>query len=320
MQQKRRCPRHRRLTLRLSNLEYFLMIHHHTCPLCNDHSIRFDFSAIDHTVSGETYEVWRCNNCQGLFTQDVPEEDQIGKYYNSEDYISHSDTKEGWINAAYHQVRNITLNNKKSLIEKETGIAAGTLLDVGCGTGAFLNKMNKGGWKVAGVEPDPGARETAADQYGLQISPSGNLSNLPPAHYDAITLWHVLEHVHDIHGYLQQLVRLLKPDGKLFIAVPNYTSADARQYKETWAAFDVPRHLYHFSPHSMNILLSRHGLKIRKMKPMWFDSFYVSMLSEKNSHRDGNILSAFAAGLKSNINALTNSTQCSSLIYIASKS
>lgn len=296
------------------------MIHYNNCPLCNDRAIVYDFSAIDHTVSGESYEVWRCNNCQGLFTQDIPNEDQIGKYYHSDNYISHSDTKEGWMNAAYHQVRNITLSGKKSLIEKETGIAAGTLLDVGCGTGAFLNRMNKGGWKITGVEPDARARQTASDLYGLNISAPDNLSNLPDAHFDAITLWHVLEHVHDIHGHLHQLVRLLKHDGKLFIAVPNYTSADAKQYKETWAAFDVPRHLYHFSPHSMNILLHKHGLKIKKMKPMWFDSFYVSMLSEKNQHRDGNILSAFAAGLKSNINALVNNRQSSSLIYIASKS
>lgn len=296
------------------------MIHHVTCPLCNDHSITYAFSAIDHTVSGESYEVWRCNNCQGLFTQDVPDEDEIGKYYNSDNYISHSDTKVGWMNSVYHEVRNITLKSKKLLIEKETGIAAGTLLDVGCGTGAFLNKMNKGGWNVAGVEPDAGARRTAASLYGLTVSASDQLFNLPESHFDAITLWHVLEHVHDIHGHLQQLVRLLKKDGRLFIAVPNYTSSDAKQYKEMWAAFDVPRHLYHFSPHSMNILLSKHRLKIRKMKPMWFDSFYVSMLSEKNQHRDGNILSAFATGFRSNINALANNTQSSSLIYISSKS
>ena len=295
------------------------MIHHSTCPLCGDASIDYAFTATDHTVSLEQYQVWRCDHCQGLFTQDIPEEHEIGKYYNSENYISHSDTREGWMNSVYHNVRNITLNGKKSLIEKETGIAAGTILDVGCGTGAFLHKMNKGGWQVTGVEPDAGARNTAADLYNLIIQPSANLYNLAEAKFDAITLWHVLEHVHDIHGHLQQLVRLMKNDGKLFIAVPNYTSSDAKDYKEMWAAFDVPRHLYHFSPHSMNLLLNRHGLKIRKMKPMWFDSFYVSMLSEKNQHRKGNILSAFASGIKSNVNALANNANSSSLIYIATK-
>ena len=295
------------------------MIHHSTCPLCGDVSINYAFTATDHTVSLEQYQVWRCDNCQGLFTQDIPEEHEIGKYDNSENYISHSDTREGWMNSVYHNVRNITLNGKKSLIEKETGIAAGTILDVGCGTGAFLNKMNKGGWQVTGVEPDAGARNTAAELYNLIIQPSANLYNLAEAKFDAITLWHVLEHVHDIHGHLQQLVRLMKNDGKLFIAVPNYTSSDAKQYKEMWAAFDVPRHLYHFSPHSMNLLLNKHGLKIRKMKPMWFDSFYVSMLSEKNQHREGNILSAFASGIKSNVNALANNAHSSSLIYIATK-
>lgn len=287
--------------------------------MCGDVSINYAFTATDHTVSLEEYQVWRCNHCQGLFTQDIPGEHEIGKYYNSENYISHSDTREGWMNSLYHNVRNITLNGKKSLIEKETGIAAGAILDVGCGTGAFLNKMNKGGWQVTGLEPDAGARNIAFDLYNLNIQPSGNLYNLAAEKYDAITLWHVLEHVHDIHGHLQQLVRLMKNDGKLFIAVPNYTSSDAKQYKEMWAAFDVPRHLYHFSPHSMNLLLNKHGLKIREMKPMWFDSFYVSMLSEKNQHRPGNILSAFAAGIKSNLHAFANNANCSSLIYIATK-
>lgn len=295
------------------------MIHHTSCPLCGQSSIAFAFTATDHTVSLESYEVWRCHFCEGMFTQDIPEENEIGKYYHSENYISHSDTREGWMNILYHNVRNITLNGKKSLIKKETGIAAGTIFDVGCGTGAFLNMMSKGGWQVTGVEPDAGARNTAKELYGLNIESTANLHNLPDARYDAITLWHVLEHVHDIHGHLQQLVRLLKNDGKIFIAVPNYTSADAKQYQEMWAAFDVPRHLYHFSPHSMNLLLHKHGLKIRRMKPMWFDSFYVSMLSEKNQHRDGNILSALAAGVKSNVQALTNSASSSSITYIATK-
>lgn len=295
------------------------MIHYTICPLCSDPAVSYAFKAMDHTVSGEYYEVWRCANCQGMFTQDIPEESEIGRYYNSEKYISHSDTKEGLVNSLYHNVRNFTLNGKKSLIEKETGIAAGTVLDVGCGTGAFLNKMNKGGWQVAGVEPDAGARRAAAELYGLNIAASDNLYQLPDRYFDAISLWHVLEHVHNIHEHLQQLVRLLKNDGKLFIAVPNHTSADAKQYQEMWAAFDVPRHLYHFSPHSMNILLNKHGLKICKMKPMWFDSFYVSMLSEKNQHHDGNILSAIVSGLKSNLNTLTKNTNSSSLIYIATK-
>jgi 2-polyprenyl-3-methyl-5-hydroxy-6-metoxy-1,4-benzoquinol methylase len=295
------------------------MIHYSKCPLCDDASVSYAFTAKDHTVSQENFEVWSCSHCKGMFTQNVPEEANIGPYYRSENYISHSDTKEGWMNTLYHNVRNITLNAKKSLVEKETGIAAGTLLDVGCGTGAFLHKMNKSGWQVTGVEPDAGARQTAADLYGLAVQPSSDLYNLPEAHYDAISLWHVLEHVHDIHGQLSQLVRLMKQNGKLFIAVPNYTSTDAQNYKEMWAAYDVPRHLYHFSPHSMNVLLNKHGLIIKKMKPMWFDSFYVSMLSEKNQQGGGNILNALMTGAKSNVNALANHANCSSVIYIATK-
>lgn len=295
------------------------MIHYLQCPVCKNTAIHYSFSAKDNTVSKETFEVWECDHCNVLFTQDVPPEDEIGGYYASRDYVSHSDIQEGFVNQLYHQVRSITLAEKKSLVEKETGIAAGKILDVGCGTGAFLDKMKKRGWQVTGVEPDPGAREKAASLYNIQVKPSGELFNLPAGHFDAITLWHVLEHVHKLHEYIDQLKDLLTEKGKLIIAVPNHTSGDATRYKEDWAAFDVPRHLYHFSPHSMNILMNMHGMQIKKMKPMWFDSFYVSMLSEQYKNGEGNMLSAVISGLTSNAKALFNKEKCSSVIYIIGK-
>ena len=295
------------------------MIHYLQCPVCKSPSVHLSFSAKDNTVSKETFAIWACDHCTALFTQDVPEEAGIGRYYASPDYVSHSDTQEGFVNKMYHGVRNITLASKKKLIEKET-VANGKILDVGCGTGAFLNTMQTAGWQVTGIEPDPGAREKAASLYNIHPEPPGELFHLPAGSFDAITMWHVLEHVHKLHEYIDQLKLLLTEKGRLFIAVPNHTSGDAAKYKKDWAAFDVPRHLYHFSPKSMNILMSMHGMEVKKTKPMWFDSFYVSILSEQYKHGKGNIPGAVISGLSSNITALFNKEKCSSVIYVIGRS
>ncbi len=201
----------------------------------------------------------------------------------------------------------------------EVGMRKGEILDIGCGTGAFLQSIKEAGWAITGLEPDATARNKAATLYSIHPQESGKLFELKPATYHAITMWHVLEHVHELHAYIKQIGTLLTPNGKLFIAVPNYTSADASMYKENWAAWDVPRHLYHFSPMSMEKLLSMHGLKLAKVKPMWFDSFYVSMLSEKYKNGKGNILKAFFNGFVSNLKAWSDVKKCSSVIYVISK-
>ena len=295
-------------------------MHYSHCPVCKTGSIAEIFSAKDNTVSQKMFSVWQCNACTARFTQDVPEQDAIGSYYASENYISHSDTKEGFINKLYHAVRRKTLASKMQLIQTETGKQRGNILDVGCGTGAFLHTMQQAGWNSTGLEPDETARAKAGSLYQVNTLPSPEIFNLAAGSFDAITMWHVLEHVHQLHEYVAQLKKLLTEKGKLFIAVPNYTSNDAQVYKENWAAYDVPRHLYHFSPQSMKILMKMHGLQVNKMKPMWFDSFYVSMLSEEYKNGKGNSINAFWNGLISNIKAVFKKEKCSSVIYIISKS
>lgn len=194
----------------------------------------------------------------------------------------------------------------------------GQLLDIGAGTGAFASFMQQHGWQATGLEPDQAARETAYSINKINLLPSDELFRLPKETFDAITLWHVLEHVHQLHEYLDQIKRLLKPTGKIFIAVPNYTSADAESYKEHWAAYDVPRHLYHFSPRSMQVIFEKHQLQIERTVPMWFDSFYVSMLSEKYKRRKLTLIRGGLKGLGSNLNTLFNRDKSSSLIYIIS--
>jgi SAM-dependent methyltransferase len=289
------------------------------CPLCFGSDIREVLRVRDFTVSGEFFPICSCSQCTARFTQQIPGETEIGAYYQSDEYISHSDTRKGVINKLYHAVRSITLKDKRKMIEKAVAGRKGSILDYGCGTGAFLHEMQETGWQTSGLEPDIHARELARKLNGADIFPAEYIHSFPDNHFDVITLWHVLEHVHRLHPTLKQLSRILKPGGKIFIAVPNYTCADAQIYGANWAAWDVPRHLYHFSPMSMKKLLPLHGFNLTAVHPMWFDSFYISMLSEKYRSGHNHLLRAFFNGLKSNMLARRDKEKCSSIIYIAKK-
>jgi 2-polyprenyl-3-methyl-5-hydroxy-6-metoxy-1,4-benzoquinol methylase len=293
------------------------MVQYTSCPVCGGTSFTNLFAVTDTTVSKQSFTIIKCTQCTIALTQNAPNAQNIGPYYNAEAYVSHTNSTKGFINTIYHWVRRYSLRTKVQLIKTVTGLQTGTLLDVGCGTGAFLHQAKTAGWQVTGLEPDATARQNAQQLFGITPNYPQQLFNFAPNTFNAITMWHVLEHVHTLNEYLQQLHKILTPNGKLVIAVPNYTSADAAAYKNHWAGYDVPRHLYHFSPQSMQTLLAKHGFTISQYKPMWFDSFYVSLLSEKN--KSGNIASAFINGLLSNIKALGNVKKCSSVIYIAKK-
>jgi len=292
------------------------IIHYSACPVCNSTDISLALSAKDYTVSGETFAIYECGKCGARFTQDIPNPANIGKYYASSSYISHTDTSEGMVNKLYHRVRKITLDQKGKLVLRATGLQKGKLLDVGAGTGLFVLQMKERGWDTIGLEPDEGARKVAISK-GVDLKESSDLFSLQTASFNAITLWHVLEHVHDLHNYLEQFRKLLTPSGKLIIAVPNYTSADAKYYGEYWAAYDVPRHLYHFSPSSMNALLNNHHFTLEKIHPQWFDSFYVSLLSEKYKTGKDKFVAGAWHGAMSNVKAIGSKEKCSSLIYVA---
>ena len=209
-----------------------------------------------------------------------------------------------------------TLVHKRKVIERLIGKKTGTLLDIGCGTGAFLHTMQEAGWQVTGLEPESAARQRAQVLYQLVVAPSEKLFSLPGRSFDVITMWHVLEHVHELHAYLRQIKELLAPGGILLIAVPNYTSYDQQVYRQFWAAYDVPRHLYHFSPGSVNVLMAQHSLKIDRLLPMWYDSFYVSMLSEGYKTGKRHFARALVNGALSNMKALFGTARCSSVIYV----
>ncbi|QJB32790.1 class I SAM-dependent methyltransferase [Chitinophaga oryzae] len=291
------------------------LIYYNGCPLCGSSQTHEALTAKDYTVSKETFSIFHCGGCGGRFTQNVPDSQHIGRYYQSQEYISHSETKQGLINRLYHSVRKITLRSKQNWVRSAAGMKQGNLLDIGCGTGAFLHYMQTGGWTVTGLEPDENARHNAKTLYNIDPLPIDRLFQLPAGQYDAITMWHVLEHVHELHAYLDRIRELLKPGGTLLIAVPNYTSSDADHYGAYWAAYDVPRHLYHFSPASMERLLRQHNIRLIKKHPMVFDGFYVSLLSEKYKTGKSRLFAGFFHGFRSYRKGLKNVDQCSSIVY-----
>jgi 2-polyprenyl-3-methyl-5-hydroxy-6-metoxy-1,4-benzoquinol methylase len=293
-------------------------VHYTHCPVCESSAIHPLLTVKDHSVSGEEFVIWQCSDCSLRFTQDVPDETSIGPYYQSPDYISHSNTDKGLLNKLYQRVRKFTLRQKASLIIRNTS-AQGSILDIGAGIGAFLDQMKKSQWQITGIEPDEGARAHAKNLFGIDLLNTPALQQLPHNSYDAITLWHVLEHVEALHAYVEKLKALLKPGGKIFIAVPNYTSTDAHIYGNYWAAYDVPRHLYHFTPKAMSVLMQKHGLKIIATKPMWFDAFYISLLSSKYRKGKTSWITAGISGLRSNLRTLFTHSASSSVIYIISK-
>lgn len=294
-------------------------VHYQICPACGHPELKPVLQVRDFSVSGETFSVVECSACRLRITQDVPGREAIGAYYQSDDYISHTNRSAGLIGRLYRLVRKRTLAQKRRLIESRTGLQRGRLLDVGSGTGAFVQAMKGAGWEVTGLEPDEGARRVAAEVHQARLQPLEDFFALPESGFDAITLWHVLEHVHDLEAYMVQLKKLLRDKGRLFIAVPNYTSDDARVFGDNWAAWDVPRHLYHFAPSSMKALVQRAGMTLLETRPMWFDSYYVSMLSTRYQSGHTRYLQALLAGFRSNRVARKNPERCSSLIYVIGK-
>ena len=289
-----------------------------TCPICSGHQFTTIRTCTDFTTTKETFNLAECIGCNFVFTQPRPAAAEIGKYYQSDKYISHTGGSQSLIDRIYLLARQYTLAQKRKTIERHA--QGKTILDFGCGTGEFLKEMQGHGYQTVGVEPADNAREKSIQLNGKVIASS--LDQIPPQPYDVITLWHVLEHLHEPAQYLRQFHELLSHSGTIFIAVPNRNAPDAKHYQSYWAAYDVPRHLWHFSQQDMTALLRNHGFKLKSIHPMKLDSYYVSMLSEsyKSPHQPKwlTLTKAFYNGLNSNLKA-AKSLNHSSLIYVATK-
>lgn len=276
-----------------------------------DVPIQTKLTVKDHSVSGEFFELRYNESLDLLVTHPQPDESQLSRYYESEDYISHTDGKRSIFERAYHFVKNIALKNKLDLIGSMHD-GKGLLLDIGAGTGDFLNAAIKGGWQAIGIEPSQKAKSIA---IGKGVPFAENLEQLESRSFDVITMWHVLEHVPNLEQQITELKRLIKPTGTILIAVPNFKSYDAQHYGAFWAAYDVPRHLWHFSKTAIRKLFGQQDLELVKILPMKFDAFYVALLSEKYKHGRMNYASAILTGLKSNWKA-HHTKEFSSHIYV----
>ena len=295
----------------------FHVKHLDNCPICNFQESGTFLSIRDYSVTQEIFTISKCSKCGFLFTNPRPNKTDIDRYYESEDYISHTNTRKGFFNKIYHLIKGIALRQKIGLINSL--IPPGKkILDIGCGTGSFLNAIRENGWESIGMEPNKRARDEAKN-YGLEVFEEINQEKFVNNSFSIITMWHVLEHVHDLNKRVKEIYNLLADKGFALIALPNHTSYDSKHYNESWAAYDVPRHLYHFSPENVKTLFLQHNLFHVKSFPMKFDAFYVSLLSEKYKRSTIGPVKAFYNGLRSNLQAGSNAEKYSSVIYVFQK-
>jgi len=288
-----------------------------SCIICGENQFNHYLDCKDHFLSKQLFTIVECAGCGFRFVNPRPPAGELGKYYKSDNYISHSGTRKGFINKIYLLARQFTLARKYNIVQALKPM--GSILDIGCGSGELLKLFQKKGWKAIGIEPDELVRKTAISSYALDIHEEKYLKKMTQGSFDIITMWHVLEHVPDLNDRVNEIKRLLKDDGILIVAVPNSNSGDAIIYEEHWAAYDVPRHLWHFTKNSIAKLFQKHGMVIAKILPMKLDAFYVSMLSEKYKRGKINYFAAAKNGLLSNIRAKKNQNEYSSLIFIIKK-
>jgi len=295
------------------------MVHHECCPLCQSGKIDVKFSCTDHFISREIFQVAQCSACGFQFTLDYPDEEEIGRYYESEEYVSHSNTSKGFVNNLYQLARKYMLRRKLAIVRQASGLKTGILLDIGSGTGHFADTMQRSGWNVRGIEINDKAREFSESQFGLDVICPDLISSLESESFDCITLWHVLEHFHNPFKYAADIHRILKPGGVCLIALPNSGSPDAAHYKEFWAAYDVPRHLWHFNPETFKLFAEKTGFRLKELRSLPLDVFYISALSEKYKKSSLSFIKGIVRAKFYAFYSLFSKEKSSSVIYILQK-
>lgn len=283
------------------------------CPWCESEKTQIHFWVKDFFLTQETFEIHECHNCGLLFTEPRPKPEEIGNYYQSEKYYSHKENKSGFIPRIYEIVKKVNIRHKVKIATE--GKSVGKMLEIGCGVGDFLHEMEEQGWNCTGIEPSDDAKAIAKNKIKAQILEPNEISQLPDRSFDLITMWHVLEHVDNLKEEVHHLQRLLKENGRLVLALPNFKSADAEYYKEYWAAYDVPRHLNHFCRKSINNVFNTNKLRLKKTDKLIWDACYISYMSEKYKNHTFPLLKGTIRGFISNCKA-RRSGEWSSLVYI----
>lgn len=292
------------------------MVSHTVCPLCSSDQIGLYLKSSDNLLTKSEFEISRCGSCGFVFTNGYPEEENISRYYDSDDYISHEDSAKGIVNRIYIPAREIMLRRKRNIIQKLTGLKKGKLLDIGCGTGHFAGTMLRSGWDVTGIEPGHKAREYGKNKFGISVIHPSEISGLPDGSFDCITMWHVLEHFHDPFRYAGEIRRLLKAGGTCVVALPNSSSFDAGFFMEHWAAWDVPRHLWHFNPMTFRKFAEKEGFDVKSIMSLPLDVFYISILSFRNKGTGIPLIKGILTGSWFFCRSLFRKEKGSSLIYV----
>jgi len=286
------------------------------CPWCGSDKAQINLWLKDDFLTKEDFHICECLSCGLLYTMPRPPKDKIGDYYKSEEYYSHQENKKGFIPKIYEAVKKVNLKHKIKIATN--GLEAGKLLDIGCGVGDFIHVAEAKGWKCQGVEPSEEAKEIARKRIKANIINSEAMETIPDATFDVVTMWHVLEHVDDLRWQVEQLQRLIKPNGRIVIAVPNYNSYDGQYYKEHWAAYDVPRHLNHFNKKTIVKIFKTKGLELVKTDKLAWDAYYISYMSEQYKIHMFPLIKGTYRGFVSNSKA-RRSGEWSSMIYVFEK-
>lgn len=292
------------------------MIQIKNCPVCGADNFSDYLNLKDFFLTGETFQLQKCESCGFVLTNPRPEDQSLAKYYDSPDYLSHHSQGLNPVRMVYQELRRINIRNKFSLIRRY--VSKGSLLDIGCGTGEVLHYFEQKKWNAKGIEPSKSAREFAIKKYGLDVEDEPELKRFKENSFDIVSMWHVLEHVSDLQDRMAVVHKLIKSSGYLIIALPNLNSWDAKYYQRYWAAYDVPRHLHHFSQKTIKKLVTNHGFKFVDVVPMKLDAYFIALLSEKYLGNHNRFLNAAINGLRSNKSARLNG-EYSSLTYIFQK-
>lgn len=289
------------------------------CPACQGTTITDLFQAKDHLVSGREFLIKQCITCGMAWTVDPPAEEEAGKYYASDEYISHTDSKQSLTDRLYHLARGFMLGRKGKLVDYAVRKSTGVIIDIGSGTGYFAAFMQKRGWQVTGIELSEQARNYSVERFGIRAIGPQQVSDLPSAYADCITFWHVLEHLYDPAGWLGEVRRILKDDGRCIIALPNFASADAEWFGKRWAALDVPRHLWHFTPEAFRQFVTKQGFDCERTSALPLDLFYISSLSYRNTGKGLPLARGVMTGAVIALRSLFHRESASSLVYVLRK-